>query len=71
MKRITFSLDVQNTQTFLRVLATRWRRKPAGIDMERNYVTVTLCIRQITDLRLFICIFLYCFVCQYQSSDWL
>ena len=26
------------------VLPTRWRRKPAGIDKERNYVTVTLCI---------------------------
>ena len=26
------------------VLPTIWRRKPAGIDMERNYVTVTLCI---------------------------
>jgi len=25
-------------------LPTRWRRKPAGIDMERNDVTVTLCI---------------------------
>jgi len=32
-------------ETFLRVLPTRWRRKPAGIDMERNYVIVTLCIR--------------------------
>ena len=30
-------------QTFLRVLLTRWRRKPAGIDMNRNYVTVVLC----------------------------
>ena len=28
----------------IRVLPTRWRRKPAGIDTERNYVTVTLCI---------------------------
>ena len=26
------------------LLITRWRRTPAGIDMERNYVTVTLCI---------------------------
>jgi len=26
-------------------LPTRWRRKPAGIDKKRNYVTVTLCIR--------------------------
>ena len=25
------------------VLPTRWRRKPAGIDMEQNYATVTLC----------------------------
>jgi len=31
-------------QTFLRVLPTRWRRKPAGIDTERNYVIVTVCI---------------------------
>ena len=30
-------------QTFLRVLPTRWRRKPAGIDTERNYVNVTVC----------------------------
>jgi len=36
----TWSLN----KTFLRVLPTRWRRKPAGIDMERNYVTVNLCI---------------------------
>jgi len=27
--------------TFMRVLPTRWRRKPAG--MNRNYVTVALC----------------------------
>jgi len=31
-------------QTFRRVLPTRWRRKPAGIGTERNYVTVALCI---------------------------
>ena len=29
-------------ETFIRVLPARWRRKPAGIDMERNYVTVTI-----------------------------
>ena len=34
-------------ETFLRVLPTRWRRKPAGIDMERNYVTVALCIQTV------------------------
>ena len=28
----------------IRVLPTIWRRKPAGIDTERNYVTVALCI---------------------------
>jgi len=28
----------------MRVLPTKWRRKPAGTDMERNYVTVILCI---------------------------
>jgi len=38
-------------QTFLKVLPTRWRRKPAGTDMERNYVTVTLCIRLIMRTR--------------------
>ena len=25
-------------------LPTRWRRKPAGTDIERNYATVTPCI---------------------------
>jgi len=29
----------------MRVLLTKWRRKPTGIDMERNYVSVTLCIQ--------------------------
>ena len=33
-----------SNQHFLRVLPARWRRKPAGIDTERNYVTVTLSI---------------------------
>ena len=28
----------------MRVLPTRWRRKPTGIDTNRNYVTVTLCM---------------------------
>ena len=38
-------------EAFLRVLflQTRWRRKPAGIDMERNYVSVILCIRRRRD----------------------
>ena len=31
-------------QPSLRVLPTRWRQKSTGIDMEQNYVTVTLCI---------------------------
>jgi len=26
------------------ILPTRWRQKSAGIDLERNYITVTLCI---------------------------
>jgi len=39
-KRIEVTVE---ERTFLRVLPTRWRRKPAGIDTERNYVTVTLC----------------------------
>jgi len=33
----------------MRVLPTKWRRKAAGIDMERNYVTVTLCIAAVDD----------------------
>ena len=28
----------------MRVLPSKWRQKPAGIDVERNYVTATLCI---------------------------
>ena len=31
-------------QTFLGVLPTRWRHKSTGIDMEQNYVTITLCV---------------------------
>ena len=31
--------------TFIRLLLTRWRLKPYSIDMERNCVTATLCIR--------------------------
>ena len=33
-------LVISQQRTVLRVLPTRWRR----IDMERNYVTVTICI---------------------------
>jgi len=29
---------------FSEFLPTRWRQKSTGIDMEQNYVTVTLCI---------------------------
>jgi len=38
-------------QTFLRVLPTRWRREPAVIDMERIYVTATLCIAFVRFVR--------------------
>jgi len=31
---------------FSELLPTRWRQKSTGIDMEQNYVTVTLCIWQ-------------------------
>jgi len=31
---------------FSEFLRTRWRQKSTGIDMERNYVTVTLRIRR-------------------------
>jgi len=33
-------------ERFLSVLLKGWWWKTAGIDMERNYVTVMLCIRQ-------------------------
>ena len=41
-----------------------------------SVVVVSVCLLVATTifwfvLSLFICIFLYCFVCQYQSSDWL
>ena len=36
----------------MRVLPTRWRRKPTGIDIERNYVTVTLCIKNFQFLKI-------------------
>ena len=35
---------MSHEQIFLGVLPTRWRRKPADIDTEGNYVTVILCI---------------------------
>jgi len=36
---------------FSEFLPTRWRQKLTGIDMEQNYVTVTLCIDQCQDSR--------------------
>jgi len=45
--RRKFGSDTETQQVtaqqkaFLRVLPTKWRRKPAVIDMERNYVSVT------------------------------
>jgi len=42
----TERIQVTAEQEFVRVLPTRWRRKPAGIDMEQNNVTVALCIYQ-------------------------
>ena len=41
-------LRIPQQQIFLRVLPTTWRRKPAGIDMERNYASITLCIGLLT-----------------------
>jgi len=37
-------LAMSHSNNNLSVLPTRWRRKPGGIDMERNYVDVTVCI---------------------------
>jgi len=44
--RLDHAVDhlVRHVQHSLVVLRTTWRQKPAGIDMERNYVTVTLCV---------------------------
>ena len=36
---------------FSEFLPTRWRQKSTGIDVERNYVTVTLCISAISKRR--------------------
>ena len=36
---------------FSEFLPTRWRQKSIGIDMERNYVTDTLCISTITQQK--------------------
>jgi len=43
----------------MRILPTRWRRKPAGVDMERNYVTVSLCMsKSTTDIHVWLQAFL-------------
>ena len=49
--------DATVTNISYKVLPTKWRRNPAGIDMERNYAIVTLytCIQTIL---VHICIFL-------------
>ena len=33
------------TNISLEFLPAKWQQRPTGIDMEQNYVTVTLCIR--------------------------
>jgi len=38
----------RSDKRFSEFLPTRWRQKSTGIDMEQNYVTVTLCIDQPT-----------------------
>ena len=42
-------------QTSLKVLPTTWRRKPAGLDMDRNYVIIALCTAKYTCTRAQIC----------------
>jgi len=39
-------LSAITVTSIFRVLPTRWWRKPAGIDTERNYVTVALCVNR-------------------------
>ena len=36
---------------FSEILPTRWRQKSTGIDMEENYVTVTLRVMKISKLH--------------------
>jgi len=43
----------------MRILPTRWRRKPAGVDMELNYVTVSLRMsKSTTDIHVWLQAFL-------------
>jgi len=37
-------LSAFTVTNILRVLPTKWRQKWTGVDMEQNYLTVTLCI---------------------------
>jgi len=53
LRSFTYRRSAMQQQTFLRVLPTRWRRKPSRIDMNRNYVTTTLCISYDSPLILF------------------
>ena len=62
-KRISVTSE---EQTFLKVLPTRWRWKRAGIDMERNYVTVTLCIES----RVYLCVVTHDDVYLYRAKVW-
>ena len=40
-------LSDSRVRNIFKSLPTRWRRKPAGVDMERNHVTVTLCVQNV------------------------
>jgi len=40
------ALSYHSDKHFSEFLPTRWQQKSAGIDMEQNYVTVTLCIEK-------------------------
>jgi len=48
---------------FSEFLPTRWRQKSTGIDIGQNYVTVTLCIKEVNTwetLRMYDSVQLYC-----------
>jgi len=51
-------------------LRTRWRQKSTGIDMEQNYVTVTLCVQLISNVWNTVFIWRQLNNCP-EISDWL
>jgi len=47
----TAYLSAITVTNFIRVLPTKWHQKSTGIDMEQNYVAITLCISRLDDVK--------------------